>query len=181
MNEAVRKSCALYSGLVVVSTGTDLASKHIVFDRLGVFDGTEWLLDGWVRFRIYTSLNEGALWGFGQGFALGFAVLSVAALVGICYWLFFRGGGNSRWLTVSLALVSGGTLGNLYDRLGLHGLQLSGRDGVVMAVRDFLHFQFGSFDWAIFNIADVCLVTGAIMLMLQSLRVPERVTVADSV
>ena len=105
-----------------------------------------------------------------------FAALSVGAFAGILYWLFVRGGATSLWLTTALALVSGGTLGNLYDRLGLHGITPIGEANAVKAVRDFFHFQFGSFDWAIFNVADICLVTGAIMLMLQSLKQP----VADS-
>lgn len=72
-----------------------------------------------------------------------------------------------RWLS---RLVSGGTLGNLYDRLGLHGVQPPGATKPALAVRDFLHFQFGNYDYPIFNIADSCLVAGAIMLMLQSLK-----------
>ena len=40
---------------------------------------------------------------------------------------------------------------------------LAGREAPLQAVRDFLHFRFGTFDWAIFNFADVFLVTGAII------------------
>jgi signal peptidase II len=71
---------------------------------------------------------------------------------------------------VALALVMAGALGNLYDRLGLHGWR--GPDGqTIYAVRDFLYFRFFDvFDWAIFNFADSMLVTGAIMLVIHSLR-----------
>jgi signal peptidase II len=150
----------------------DLWSKSAVFEAFGVRNGGAWLLDSWVRFRLFTSLNEGALWGMGQGFAWVFALLSVAAFVGIIYWLFAKKAAESMWLTVSLAGVSGGTLGNLYDRLGLHGVIVPGQETPIKAVRDFLHFQFGTFDWAIFNVADICLVTGAIMLMVQSVLAP---------
>jgi signal peptidase II len=94
----------------------------------------------------------------------------VIAFSAINYWLFFRGAARSLWLTVALALVSGGTLGNLYDRLGLHGVPFPNEPGVAFAVRDFLHFQFGPLDWATFNIADCLLVVGSIMLLLQSTR-----------
>ena len=102
----------------------------------------------------------------------------MAAFGGIIYWLFVKRAAESLWLTVSLAFVSGGTLGNLYDRLGIHGIMVAGREGPIKAVRDFFHFQFGGtpenpgLDWAIFNVADICLVTGAIMLMIQSLLMP---------
>ena len=147
----------------------DLWSKAWAFEKFGLQNGSEWMINQpWIRFRWFTSLNFGALWGMGQGFALGFAALSVVAFAGIIYWLFIRKAAISLWLTISMSLVAGGTLGNLYDRLGLHGVTLPTAKNPAQAVRDFFHFQFGSFDWAIFNVADVCLVTGAIMLMVHS-------------
>lgn len=163
----------VFGTVAALALVADLWTKQLAFDQLGLFGRTDWLLDSWVRFEFHTNLNQGALWGMGQGFAPGFAALSVVAFVGIIYWLFVRRAAESLWLTLALALVSGGTLGNLYDRLGLHGVCLPGEDQPALAVRDFFHFQFGSFDWAIFNVADICLVTGAIMLMLQSLREPD--------
>lgn len=148
----------------------DLASKNAVFASLGWPDGsTDWFLDGWIKFRLYTTFNHGALWGVGQGMTWLFAALSVAAVIGVIYWLFWAGAARSWWLTIALGMITAGTLGNLWDRAGMHGID--GPDGSpVFAVRDFLHFRFGSFDWAIFNLADVLLVTGAIMLGIQSLK-----------
>jgi len=162
--------------LTLICLTVDLWSKEVVFQSLGLRNGTDWLIDSWVRFRLFTSLNEGALWGMGQGFAWVFALLSIAAFMGILCWLFAYKAAESLWLTVSLAFVSGGTLGNLYDRLGLHGIVVPGQAQPIKAVRDFFHFQFGTFDWAIFNVADICLVTGAIMLMIQSVLVPADAT-----
>lgn len=148
----------------------DLFSKKIIFERLGAPEGsTEWLLEGWTKFRLFTTFNHGALWGVGQGMTWLFASLSIVAVVGIFYWLFVVGAARSWWLTIALSLICAGTLGNLWDRAGMHGM--STFDGKpIFAVRDFLHFRFGTFDWAIFNLADVFLVTGAIMLGLQSLK-----------
>jgi signal peptidase II len=158
---------AVITGLTL---GVDLMTKTVAFSKLGgPFVRGGWLLDGWLKFEFHTSLNRGALWGMGQGGSLYFAALSIAAFLGISYWLFVRGAAVSRWLTVALAFVSGGTLGNLYDRLGLHGVRWPGEASSAQAVRDFLHFQLGPLDWPIFNFADVFLVTGAIMLMIQSL------------
>ncbi len=168
MPEYPRSRLVTYLLLTVLGTVADLFSKTLVFQKLGgVFERTDWLLDtAWVRFELQTSLNQGALWGFGQGWALWFAVLSVIAFGGINYWLFFRGAARSLSLTICLALISAGTLGNLYDRLGLHGVAFPGESKPALAVRDFLHFQFGSFDWAIFNIADCLLVVGSFALFL---------------
>lgn len=161
----------LYVALLTSTAAADLISKEIIFRRYGIHTGSDWILNGWLKFRLFTSLNEGALWGIGQGFALGFAALSVVALIGIWYWLFARRACENLLLTVALGLVSGGTIGNLYDRLGLAGIRdATGRP--VLAVRDFMDVRLGSFDWAIFNVADACLVCGAIMLLIQSFRMP---------
>ena len=158
----------VYWALVTAGTSADLYSKHTVFAALGYpKEATPWLLDGWLGFRLFTDFNKGALWGFGQGLTWLFASLSIVAFVGVVYWLFARGAALSRWLTVALGLITSGTLGNLYDRLGLHGC-LDEYGNVLYAVRDFLHVRFGDFDWAVFKLADSFLVTGAMMLVVQS-------------
>jgi len=184
---------ALFVLIAGAGLGWDLYSKHVVFADLGYpyshispptvpgrhalfahpprTDGISNLyLDSWLRFRLLTSFNEGALWGIGQGQTWLFALLSVAAASGIVCWLFIWRGARSLWLTVALGLVMAGTLGNLWDRLGLHGCLDAPGGSTKYAVRDFLLFQFGSFDWPVFNFADSFLVTGAIMLVLQSLH-----------
>ncbi|MCA9051978.1 MAG: signal peptidase II [Planctomycetaceae bacterium] len=174
-----RNRICLYVALTVGLLVLDLWSKDVAFGTFGVRNGGPWLADNSVfRFRFFTSLNEGALWGMGQGFAWLFAALSIGAFGAILWFLFVKKYADSLWLTTALGFVSGGTLGNLYDRLGMHGIILPGSDTPVSAVRDFFHFQFGgtpdapAFDWAIFNVADICLVTGAIMLMLHSFQQP---------
>ena len=170
-----RTRIVVYAFLTTLALATDLLSKSLVFDRLGgVFQGTGWLIDTWLKFELHTSLNPGALWGMGQGFAPGFALLSIVAFLGINYWLFIRVAASSLWLTVALALVSGGALGNCYDRLGWHGEHFPNETKPAMAVRDFLRFRFGTYDYPIFNIADSFLVAGAIMLMIQSMK-PEEI------
>jgi signal peptidase II len=102
-----------------------------------------------------------------------FCVLSLLAAVGILYWLFVRKAARDVGLTVALAAVTAGIFGNLYDRTGLHGLKwhVPGREGEpVYAVRDWIHFQLGWFDWPIFNIADTLLVCGAAVLLIYAFR-----------
>jgi signal peptidase II len=143
---------------------------HAVFAPQPGREGTSAAyLDGWLSFRLFTSFNRGALWGVGQQYTWLFAILSGAAVIGIPTWLFAFRAARSWWLTIALALIWGGTLGNLYDRLGLPGcIDENGRS--IAAVRDFFLFTFGTFHWPVFNIADVFLVTGAIMLVIHSLQ-----------
>lgn len=161
----------LFGILAGMGLAIDLWTKEAVFAALGPQGRAdwEWRYADLVRFTLQTNFNHGALWGLGQGWSPLFAGLSVLAVAGIFYFLFWVRHARSAWLTVALAFVTAGALGNLYDRLALHGWKSS--DGrPVYAVRDFLYFRFfETFDWAIFNVADSLLVTGAIMLVLHSL------------
>ena len=159
--------------LSIVGLTIDLASKSAVFGELGHPGGrSDWnqrFFGDWGSARFLTSINEGALWGMGQGYTWLFALLSIVAVGGVCVWLFVYRAATSLWLTIALGLIMAGTLGNLYDRLGLHGC-LRPDGSAIYGVRDFLSFTFGTYHYPIFNGADCFLVTGAIMLAIQSFR-----------
>ena len=90
-------------------------------------------------------------------------------------WLFAAGAARDWLLTVALALVTAGILGNLYDRLGLPGLVWNDAypghlpDQPVYAVRDFILVMIGPWHWPTFNLADSSLVCGAGLLMCHAL------------
>jgi len=148
----------------------DLATKHYMFSRLGM-PGQRiwWIWEGVFGFQ--TSLNEGALFGMGQGMVAVFAVLSIGATLGILWWLFWRGAAREWLMTISLACVTAGMLGNLYDRLGLHGLKwppghpVHEAGATVHAVRDWILVMIGRWPWPNFNLADSLLVVGAAVLI----------------
>src|SRR5579863_10601590 len=179
----------IFIALTAAAFAGDLYAKSVIFTDLG-YPGAEPVasqlgtherfavpagregesvlyVDGWVTFRLLTSFNRGALWGLGQEYTSLFAALSLAAVVGIPIWLFGFAAARSLWLTVALGFILGGTLGNLYDRMGFHRcVDINGSS--ICAVRDFLLFTFGGFHWPVFNLADVFLVTGAMMLVAHS-------------
>lgn len=90
--------------------------------------------------------NTGASFGFARGWAPIIAAVAVTAVVLL---LSAVRQVRSEGLTVALGLVIGGALGNLTDRLvrGHHG-----------AVVDFIALHF----WPTFNVADSCIVVGAV-------------------
>jgi signal peptidase II len=76
-------------------------------------------------------------------------------------------------LTSALALITAGILGNLYDRLGLHGLQSPNLGpfhpgGQEYAVRDWILVRIYHWNWPNFNLADSMLVVGASLLFWQA-------------
>ncbi|MEK6261324.1 MAG: signal peptidase II [Planctomycetota bacterium] len=163
---------------VIAASGLawDLWTKHQVFTTLG-FPGVRPLWKGQflgvaIQFQLETTFNHGALWGMGQGQTWLFASLSFVAAGVIGYFLWQGHVTASKWLTVATGLLLAGTLGNLFDRLGLHGCK-DPQGQLIYAVRDFLDFWFfGTFHWATFNFADTYLVTGAIMLVVHSFLMP---------
>jgi signal peptidase II len=180
-----------FSLLTLGGLAADLVSKWRVFHDLGGPHRTsDWsyktdFLWGRFEFSLATTFNHGALFGIGQGLSWLFALLSVAAAGSIIYWLFVRGHARSWWLTITLGLILAGALGNLYDRMNLHGWT-DVQGAPVYAVRDFLNctipgFEFDGirprltreYHWPVFNFADVFLVTGAVMLTLYSFLTPQ--------
>jgi signal peptidase II len=166
LKQAVPLSRYLAFALIALGgCALDLATKRWMFANLESDGQTWWIWDGVFGFQ--TSLNEGALFGFGQGLWPLFAALSVIAAVGIFTWLFLVGAARDWLLTIALAFVTAGILGNLYDRLGLwndtfHGHQMG---EPVHAVRDFILVMIGRLHWPNFNLADSSLVCGAALLL----------------
>jgi len=73
-------------------------------------------------------------------------VIATSFIIGwILYYLFRRAQSYER---VPLALIAGGAIGNLIDRI---------RFGAVV---DFLDFHIGGYHWPSFNVADICIVVG---------------------
>jgi signal peptidase II len=186
----------LFFAIAVAGAVADLWTKSAVFQALGMpgeyrqetpeIQSTYWLWDGVFGFQ--TSLNQGALFGMGQGRSAMFAVFSVIALVGILIWL-FHSARKSLLLSCTLGLIVAGIIGNFYDRMGWHGLVWNYPDALhkvgepVFAVRDWILVMFGSYPYPNFNIADSMLVCGAILLFLHSILEPSKKTTppADSV
>ncbi|MGH7140611.1 MAG: signal peptidase II [Pirellulales bacterium] len=157
-----------FFSMAAVGCAADLATKHWVFAALGRPGGpTHWLWQPY--FGLQTSLNQGALFGMGQGKVWLFASLSVAAAVGIIYWLFVARAAFDWLLTVALGGVMAGILGNLYDRLGLWAMP--GNPGErFYAVRDWILVKYEDWVWPNFNLADSFLVCGAALLMWHAFR-----------
>lgn len=110
-------------------------------------------------FQITHVYNRGAAFGlFSESTSEWRSVLligfSVVALAVIAY-LLWKSEHTLPTTAYGLTLILGGAAGNLWDRI-VHG-----------KVTDFLHFYIGSYVWPDFNVADSCIVIGAVMLMVE--------------
>lgn len=91
-----------------------------------------------------------------------FALLAFAVSIALVVWL-ARLGRHFGWQALGLALILGGAVGNLVDRLAY---------GHVI---DFIDVYYGSWHWPAFNIADSAITVGAAILILESLFASRRV------
>ncbi len=169
----------LYASIAIIGAVTDLWTKQAIFAWRGLPGEKDiwWIIDGF--FGIETAVNIGAVFGIGAGQGTVFALLSVVAALGIVVWLFRFRAAESLWLTVALGMITGGIIGNLYDRLGMwwqEGYPPAWSSGV----RDWILWQASTtWKWPNFNIADSLLVVGAGMLLYHSFFMME-VESADS-
>jgi len=110
-------------------------------------------------FSLVLAFNTGAAFSFLAG-AAGwqrwlFTLIAVVACA-LMLWLLKRGG--SRLYCTGLALIVGGALGNLFDRL------------VLGHVVDFLLFHWRDWHYPAFNVADSAITCGAVALIIDSFR-----------
>lgn len=112
-------------------------------------------------FRLTYVHNDGAAFGLDLGGRWSFIIVTilVAAFI-LFYYARTERTTLARW---ALALILGGALGNLADRV---------RIGEVV---DFLHVSVGAFSWPIFNVADIGVSVGVALLAIHLFRkeVPE--------
>ncbi|MEL6711202.1 MAG: signal peptidase II [Pseudomonadota bacterium] len=115
----------------------------------------------WPVFNLTLVYNTGAAFSFladaGGWQHYFFVSLATGVSVALIVWL-KRLSASEGWVAWALALVLGGALGNLIDRL-LHG-----------KVVDFLQWHWQSYYWPTFNVADMAITTGVILLLIDSFR-----------
>jgi signal peptidase II len=145
--------------LAVVAGGIfalDLLTKTLVQRELA-FRESIGVLGQVVRFTYI--VNEGAAFGLYLGDASKTIFLVLSSLAAVLVLGVYVYGEDEGWLKrFALALILGGALGNIHDRI---------RYGSVV---DFIDIGLGSYRWPIFNVADIAVTVGAILLGLAYLR-----------
>ena len=143
----------LWLSLVIVAL--DQVSKQLVESSLMVYETIPLL----PFFNLTLAYNEGAAFSFlsDQGGWQRWFFALVAAVVVIVLVVWLSRLKHERLLAVSLSLVIGGALGNLLDRL------------LIGHVIDFLDFFYHSYHWPAFNVADIAITLGVVLMFVDAL------------
>tara|TARA_B100001057_G_scaffold17931_1_gene16583 strand:+ start:313 stop:810 length:498 start_codon:yes stop_codon:yes gene_type:complete len=104
--------------------------------------------------NIYLIWNEGIAFGlfsFNKNNLYNFLTLFILIIIFMVTYMIFKSSGFKKY---SLLIILGGALGNVFDRIFYKG------------VPDFIDFHVGNFHWFIFNVADIFITIGVILMIL---------------
>jgi signal peptidase II len=144
----------------------NLSALVIIFDQL-----SKWWMSSWLDlyetvavvpyFNLTLAHNYGAAFSFlasaGGWQRWFFTILAIVVSIVLTVWM-KRLKANAKLEAISLALILGGAIGNVIDRVA-HGY-----------VIDFLDVYVGNYHWPAFNIADSAICVGAVLLIFDSFR-----------
>jgi signal peptidase II len=149
-------------GLSLAVIVLDQLSKWFVASHMQVYQ-TRYVMP---VFNIALLHNTGAAFSMlaGQpGWQRWFFIVLALGVAGlIATWMVRMPATATRWMAAGLALVAGGALGNVWDRL------------VQGYVVDFLQFHWQGWFFPAFNVADSAITVGAIMLILDGMFLQRR-------
>ncbi len=100
--------------------------------------------------------NEGAAWGIFQGKTYLLIGISILCFIVLLREVITKQ--NSKITSISYMFILGGLVGNLFDRI-FYGY-----------VTDYLQFTFGNYSFPIFNLADIVIVVGIFLLLIEIIR-----------
>lgn len=144
--------------LVLLNIGCDQVSKKVVRENVSYQEYIPLIKDHFILTNVE---NTGAMLGFGANFppalkVMLFQVLPLIVLLVLLYRILTRIHTN-KWMLWAFAFVIGGGIGNLIDRIALG------------SVTDFFQIRLGFFKTGIFNMADVAVTTGVLLILFLSL------------
>lgn len=143
--------------LSVVVIALDRVSKYLASNSLNLHEPVSIL----PFFNLTLMHNQGAAFSFlsqaGGWQRWFFTIIALVMTVVIVQWI-RRLSPAETWMAVALALVAGGAVGNVWDRIQL---------GYVV---DFIDVYYKTWHWPAFNIADSAITVGAFMLIVEGFR-----------
>ena len=138
--------------LVLTIFGLDRITKNFVISQSKTNLSNDLFLSNYLNISLMW--NEGIAFGlfaFDESFFYNFITILIIMVIIIVFFMILKNKGYKKY---SLILILGGALGNLYDRIFFG------------AVPDFIDFHIGDFHWFVFNVADIFISIGVIIMIL---------------
>lgn len=138
--------------LAVVVLVLDLSSKQWIMSHFALHQTLSLI----PFFNLTYAQNPGAAFSFladKDGWQRWFFALIAIVIAFLLMILMYRASARQRLINCAYALIIGGALGNLFDRV-VHG-----------AVIDFIDFYVNGWHWPTFNLADTAICVGAVLIL----------------
>jgi signal peptidase II len=157
-SSARRRRLIIYLIITASIALVDIVSKLIIQNTLRLNESRQ-IIDGF--FKLTYILNYGGVFGSRLGSNVFYLISAIVVVLLVIFFL-VREFGKNKYIDLSLFIVLGGAIGNLYDRI---------RMGAVVDFLDFdflkIHLLGYTFNrWPTFNIADAAVTIGMIMLVI---------------
>ena len=146
-------------GVALLAYGADMTTKELALHRLS-WGVPHPVMGGWLQFQLL--FNPGAAFSLGAGYTPVFAALGLAAFLFLVVLVAPRA--CSTMENVVVGLLVGGVGGNLTDRIFRSPGFFHGQ------VVDFIGIRY----FAVFNIADMCITSAAVMIIVALIRARPR-------
>ncbi|MCP1102234.1 signal peptidase II [Aequitasia blattaphilus] len=146
----VSKQNSILLAIMIGAILTDQLSKIWVTSNLQLGESIEIIPS---FFKITYAQNTGAAWSILEGHMTFFYVVTLVALI-LLGWYFYRLKEYQIIQKIGVVLMVSGTLGNFIDRL------------LFQYVRDSLDFHILGYNFPIFNVADVLLISGVLFIII---------------
>lgn len=143
-----------YYWVALVVLVVDQITKKIVSGGMEVGDQISVIGE---FFKIHLYKNNGAAFSMLPNQRLFFIAITIAIVIGIIWYIQKNRSLGRALLMVALGLILGGAIGNLVDR-ALYG-----------EVVDFFKLTFGGYIFPIFNIADIGITIGVVLILLDTI------------
>ena len=143
--------------LVLIIFCLDRITKNFVISQSKINLSNDLFLSNYLNISLMW--NEGIAFGlfaFDESFFYNFITILIIIVIIIVFFMILKNEGYKKY---SLIFILGGALGNLYDRI------------LFSAVPDFIDFHIGDFHWFVFNVADIFISIGVIIMILSEFMV----------
>tara|TARA_Y100000287_G_scaffold56214_1_gene44120 strand:- start:370 stop:873 length:504 start_codon:yes stop_codon:yes gene_type:complete len=155
MNKNILRLLGEYKKEIVIFAGLFILDRLVKVYLLNFFQENQlnsFRLNNF--FEVVLVWNKGVSYGlFPQQSYVGQLIIIFFSLI-ICVWIAkFITNSDIRYRSITLILILAGASSNMIDRL-IYG-----------AVADFFHFEIASYSWYVFNIADMYIVSGLLILI----------------
>lgn len=129
----------------------DRLSKYLILNYSKSLEETNIIITSFLKFNLIW--NKGIAFGFlsfNNELLYNVLTLIIIFITFILLYLMFK---SNRVEKLGFSLIIGGSLGNIFDRL------------YYASVIDFIDFHIGNFHWFIFNVADIFITMGVLILI----------------